>query len=939
MKRPTDSLTLDAQAMALLDGWLAGSPGEQAATLERLRGTDPALHARLLRLVAACGQPARSRELLAPLRADSPPSAEAHAHATGPRRATLPLLQPGDLVAGYRLLHELGRGGMSVVWLAERADGTLRRTVAVKLPLQGSAAAMLAERLARERDMLAPLAHPNIARLYDAGMSAGGQPFIVLEAVQGQPIDRHADALRLTLGERLQLGLQMLAAVAHAHRHMVVHRDLKPGNILVDDEGQVKLLDFGIAKLLAAPPGSAPPADLTGALGPVLTPRYAAPEQVLGGAVSAATDVYAAGVVLYELLTGMPPYAAGALDVALITHAVLHDEPPHASRAAFGPAQAHGRRCASVVALRRALRGDIDTVLAKALCKAPGERYASMEHFADDLRRLCASLPVAARRPSPAHRVRLLLRRHPRAAVAAGLGTAALVAATALAMQQHQQSQDQQVRAAAVRDFMFQMVSDAEPDETGPGTEVTGRQMVDAAVARARSELAAAPLLQGELLVELGRMYSRLGQVPQSVATLNDAQALLQPLAPPDDPALNKARAHLAGLLLDTDASEAARLAEQALAACTRRDAECAKARAYALQALTVLEGNRGRMPAALRYARAAVQETQQAFGPHDVNTAAALEALAVVARNDGRLEEAAQAIAGAVEMTRHTRMRATARAGMQRTQALLALDLGRYDEARRQLAALLDTPAAGALPQPGDPAHVAAAAVAADPGERAVQWRLLALAWYHLGRPQQAMQAAQQAMQLATQVDDRLEHVLANQIQARAEALSGQATTAADRLKQAPRELVALGFEPAAREVLRARRLAAEADLRHGRLEAALHELQAVAALHQQSPGDHGIDRAHALDLLGCGARAQGRWAQARELHAQARSLLADRLPAAHPFLLRNRLYLTLAGAEGLAAEPVDARARLRALLPADSVWHGLLPAVGGVSEPLILF
>jgi serine/threonine protein kinase len=896
--------------MALLDDWLAGDAAARTALLARLRSTDPALHQRLLRLVAACDHAADSRELLSPLQA----GALVHDHST-PRRL------PGDLLAGYRLLRELGRGGMSVVWLAERADGTLKRTVALKLPQACAAPATLAERFARERDLLAPLAHPHIARLYDAGIAADGQPFIVLEAVQGRPIDRHADALRLALPQRLQLFLQVLAAVAHAHRHMVVHRDLKPANILVDDDGQVKLLDFGIAKLLAAPDGAAPWADLTGTLGPVLTPRYAAPEQVLGGAVSAATDVYAAGVVLYELLAGVPPYAAGTQAVARITEAVLHEEPPRPSRAAFGEAQAHDRCCASAAALRRALRGDIDTVLQKALRKAPEERYASMEHFAEDLRRLCASQPVAARRPSPAHRLRLLLRRHPRTGWAAGMAGVALAAAAALAAQQHLASRAQEARAASVRDIMFDKVSDAEADESRPGTEVTGRQMVDAAVARARTELAAAPLLQGELLVELGRMYFRLGQPALSVATLAEALALLQPLAAPDDPALNKARAHLAWQTMDNDPDGAGQLAQQALAACTRRDAECAKARAYALQALTALDSNRGRMPAALRHARAAVQETQRAFGPRDANTAAALEALAVVARNDGRLEEAAQAIAAAVELARHARLRAAARAGMQRTQAVLDLDLGRFDAARRQLAEL-------------------AAGAAADPGEHAVQLRLLALAWYHLGDPQQAAREAQASMQLAVQADDRLEQVLARQAGARADAVQGQAADAARRLRQAQADLVALGFAPGSREVLRARRLAAEAVLRQGRLQEARQELQAVVSAHEQAAGQHGVDWAHALDLLGCAARAEGQLDMARQLHAQARDQLAASLPAGHPFLLRNRVYMELAGADGPQGEPGDARERYRATLPADSIWRHMLPAhPAAVAEPLILF
>ncbi len=219
-------------------------------------------------------------------------------------------LAPDEVLAGYRLIRELGRGGMSVVWLAERADGVVKRVVALKMPMFVLRGAGDVERFARERDALASLSHANVARLYDAGLLPSGQPFIVLEYVDGVTLLDYCERHRLDVAARLRLFLQVLAAVEHAHKHLVVHRDLKPSNILVDDEGQVKLLDFGIAKLLGERELAGE--ELTRMQGGALTPLYAAPEQIRGATISTLTDVYSLGVVLYELLSGVLPYRASA---------------------------------------------------------------------------------------------------------------------------------------------------------------------------------------------------------------------------------------------------------------------------------------------------------------------------------------------------------------------------------------------------------------------------------------------------------------------------------------------------------------------------------------------------------------------------------------------------------------------------------------------------
>jgi serine/threonine-protein kinase len=825
----------------------------------------------------------------------------------GLRQFALPALNPGDEIAGYLLIHELGRGGMSEVWLAQRADGKLKREVAIKLPLNPAPSMMLAARFARERDVLASLVHPHITRLYDAGISTSGRPFIVLEAVQGSSIIEYADVLALTLSQRLQLFLQVLAAVDHAHRHMVVHRDLKPGNILVTDDGQVKLLDFGIAKLLAADAETGDSNNLTLDLGSVLTPRYAAPEQILGGPITAATDIYAAGVVLYELMTGVPPYAAGLTAVAAVTQAVLDRVPLPPSRADFCADHAHARGHRSVAAMRQALRGDVDTALQVALEKTPASRYASIERFADDLRRIVDSQPITARPPTLFHRLRLMVRRNRSAsALVSGVSLALLVAA-GLAWQQREASREQAARTATVREFIFQMVSDAETDESQPDAEVTGRQMVDAAVARAQAELAEQPRLQGELLVELGRVYTRLRQQDQAVSTLTRAIALLARSGPPDEPALNKGRGHLAGQLAGTDPVRAEALARDAIASCSRPDGECAKARGYARQTLVTLENQRGRPEQALAEARNLVRDFEQGFGPEDQNTAAAMQDLAVIERNLARFSDAAKSIARAVELTRRTRMRTQARMTMLRTQALIELDLGHFDTARRQLGELVPR--------------------TQDKSERALLYRLIANAWLQIGDPGQAVRAAAQAIALAAEAGDGFERLLSMQAEARANALLGRFDVAEATHRQVIKDLIAQGMAPDSKDVLRARRYAAEVRLRRGDLVAADAELQAIAAAHQLGSPEQGLEWAHTQDLLGCIARARGADDLALKYHFAARDKLAALLAEGHFFLLRNGLYQDLARR---AAQNQLAQSRDRYLreLPADSIWRSIINA-----------
>jgi serine/threonine protein kinase len=342
-------------------------------------------------------------------------------------------LGPDSIVGPYRLLRELGSGGTASVWLAERVDGTIQRKVALKLPHLGLVDRGIAERIARERDILAGLEHPNIARLYDAGVDERGRPYMALEYVDGLPPDEYCRAERLELRAKLRLFLNMLRAVAFAHARLIVHRDLKPNNILIASDREVRLLDFGIARLMQADAAMNAKATMVGAA--ALTPAYAAPEQFTGQAVTVATDVYSLGVILYEMLTGVSPYSPAGNSLGAYEHEVLHVEPQRLSRVA---------RPSEVAALR----GDLDAIVAKALEKKPADRYASVEAFASDIERHLAAEPIAARPQSFVYVTRKFLRRN---AVAVSLGTAfVLILSVALGVAAWQWRDADKQRAMAV---------------------------------------------------------------------------------------------------------------------------------------------------------------------------------------------------------------------------------------------------------------------------------------------------------------------------------------------------------------------------------------------------------------------------------------------------------------------------------------------------------
>jgi eukaryotic-like serine/threonine-protein kinase len=353
-------------------------------------------------------------------------------------------------IGRYRILGEIGRGGMGTVFSALRDDGEYDQKVAIKIIKRGLSTTTIVRSFRRERQILASLAHPNIARLLDGGMSQEGLPFYVMEFIEGEPIDQYCRAKRLSLGQKLELFRQVCSAVSYAHRRLIVHRDLKPSNILVTENGQVKLLDFGIAKVLS--PSEDDARNTATQLG-MMTPSYASPEQFRGEAVTTATDVYSLGIVLYELLTGAVPYDLKGLRLDEMLKLVCETVPPRPSEAETkreGGSEIRSHEAGAAARLPRSaseLKGDLDNIILKALKKEPERRYDSVEQFSEDLRRHLEGLPVAARPDTVAYRTSKFVKRNKVGVLAASLIFFALIAGILGTTYQARVAQKERARA------------------------------------------------------------------------------------------------------------------------------------------------------------------------------------------------------------------------------------------------------------------------------------------------------------------------------------------------------------------------------------------------------------------------------------------------------------------------------------------------------------
>ena len=569
----------------ILDLALELAPEERSALLDGTCAGDPELRAEVEAILAG----AEARVFFeSPALAFADPLVEAEAAAL-----------EGAIIGAYRLIRELGHGGMGVVYLAERADGHFEQRVALKLIKRGMDSDEILRRFLAERQVLARLSHAHIARLLDGGVTAEGQPYFAMEYVEGVPLNRHCEERQLAVEERLALFQKVCEAVQYAHQNLVVHRDLKPSNILVTTAGEIKLVDFGIAKVLYQEPGDEA---VTHTESRLMTPEYAAPEQVRGEPVTTATDVYALGAILYQLLTGRPPHQFEGRTPAERERVICEVDPDPPSAVVRGtPGQ-------------RRLRGDLDVIVLKALRKDPVQRYPSVEALLEDLERHRTGLPVRARPQSVTYRARKFFGRHRLSVGAAAVLFLALAAGLAGTLWQAQATAREAAKARAVKNFVVGLFRVSKPEESR-GREITARELLERGARRIDSGLAREPELQAELLDVLGVIHRDLGLYPQADTLLERAVEL--------------SRARFG----ETHPELAARLTDWAAVLAAR--GEYARAETLLTRAHGILRRTRG---------------------PEDTSVAIALSAMASVQRQKGNFVQSESLYREALRIDRSSR-------------------------------------------------------------------------------------------------------------------------------------------------------------------------------------------------------------------------------------------------------------------------------------------
>ena len=622
MREPRDEALL-REAMAELDQLLDKSRADRAVLLDTLAQSRPELHALILNLLAQ--EDSVNRGFMEP---------GSVATTQGGLRADLRL-------GPYRILRLLGEGGMGEVWLACRDDGLYEGQVAIKTLHPYFAGGALRERFLREARVLGRLAHSNIARLMDAGIQ-DGVVYLVLEYVSGRPLDVACDEERLDISARLKIFWQLCAGVAHAHSSLVIHRDIKPGNVLLTADGVPKLLDFGIANFYEAEAGSQP-SDITRLTGRIFTPEYAAPEQVLGQEITTAADVYSLGMLLYVLLAGKLPYEVVSRERAIWERSVVHQEPQRMVRTVdAGDHEALARHRATTFArLRRELAGDLENILQKALKKRPEDRYPTVAAFADDIRRYLEGEPVLARADSAWYRLRKFSRRNRLAVGAAAAVVMALGIGLAVSLWQLQVARAERQRAEESKEFIASIFRSADPFYTGKES-MSAAELLTLARQRIDRELAGQPQNAVELLTLVGESQLNLSQDDAAKETISKAIEMAELLQPRDDVLIAEARARLGVIASESgDWAQVRALAAQVLPDLRRHQPRTGRMLNEMLISLAYAESDEGNPEAAIAFSREGVIAVTEALGPAHSETISSRYHLATFMQDAGKLDEA----------------------------------------------------------------------------------------------------------------------------------------------------------------------------------------------------------------------------------------------------------------------------------------------------------
>ena len=663
---PDSDDALKRDAMAEMDRLLDATQPERVKHLDALAHSRPDLHALVVELLSY-EEPANSGFM--------EPNTSSGSHA----------LQASSRLGPYRILRQLGENGMSEVWLAIRDDGLYDGEVAIKTLHPYFAGGALRERFLREAKVLGRLAHSNIARLLDAGIH-DGVVYLVIEYVVGRPIDVACDTGKLGVAARLEIFLQLCGAVAHAHASLVIHRDIKPGNVLLTADGIPKLLDFGIASFFESEKGEAQP-DITRLTGRIFTPEYAAPEQVLGREITTSTDVYSLGVLLHVLLAGRLPYSPAEGSRTQWEHAVLHEEPARLSHSAelADPETTAANRSTTFARLRRELSGDLENIVLKALQKRPEDRYLTVAAFADDVRRYLHAEPVLARADSAWYRLGKFARRN-RLAVGATLAVVlALGAGLATSLWQLGVAREERRHAEEVKEFVASIFRSADPFFTGK-KDMMASELLALAYGRIERELEAKPQNAAELLNIVGESQVNLEQHEAANLTLTKAIEIASRLQPPNEVLIAAARVRLGWGAIDSGGREKVRgLLDPSLPILRANLPGTARDYAAALQLLAYYENDEGNSDLAIASSRESVAVLDAAFGPQNSETVLAKRHLALYYVLTRRYAEAKPLL----EQTLHDAQamwpsgeRVALVAMIESTYARLLIELGEFESA-----------------------------------------------------------------------------------------------------------------------------------------------------------------------------------------------------------------------------------------------------------------